>query len=145
MGMPFMFWGGGDGSYDVNHGRGGGQVTGEAGVGGMAGAAGAGAMGGRGMSEEEQIYGGAGQQVSDLPRQPPSDGYPGPADGQYGDIRPRDDGTGMEGYQEDAGWIGEQQDEVMQDPWSQSGSDDSGWFGGGGGGDGGGSWGDWGS
>lgn len=136
-----MMWGGGDGSTDINNGRGdtrpsAGEATAGAGMEGVAGAAGAGAMGGRSTSDDEQIYGGAsgsGSGASDLPRQPPG--------GSNEDLE------GLEGYREDEGWVGEGQDEVMEDPWEPpQGGDDSGWFGGGGGGGGdGGSWGEWGS
>lgn len=140
-----MMWGGGDGSSDVNHGRGGdnippGEIPGGPGIGGMAGAAGAGAIGGRGMSENEEIYGQpSNSSDSDLPRRPAGEDV----DVQQGTGRYDDDGQGLEGFNEDQGWIGEQGEEVMQDPWGPSaGGDDSGWFGGGGG-DGGGDWGDW--
>lgn len=137
-----MMWGGGDGSTDINNGRGdgtpsAGDMPGGPGLGGAAGAAGAaGAFGGRGGSEDEQIYGG---------RQDPSPDVPRGAEDGLG-MRRRDDGQGMEGYTEDEGWVGDADEEVMQDPWGQQGGgDDSGWFGGGGGGGDGGGWGDWGS
>lgn len=134
MGFPFIFWGGGDGSSDVNTGRGTGAPPAEVpgGAAGAAGAVGAGAGALGGASEDEQIYG---QQSA--PQQPGS-AYPEIPDERYGE----QSGSGMEGYPEDPGWT-EDGEEVMQDPWGQEGGDDSGWYGGGGGGGDGGSWGDW--
>ena len=88
-----MIWGGGDGSSDVNTGRGeAGADAAGAGM-GAAGAAGMGQMG-QGMSEDEEIYG----------RQPDQ---PGRAPATY---------TDAEGEEKEQ-WG----DEVMQDPWSEAG------------------------
>ena len=120
MGFPFLFWGGGDGSSEMIRG---GQQQPDAGAAG-AGAAGAAGMAGgdelgRGLSEEEQIYG----------HQP----------GQSGSSQsPQSDAWG----EVEQGWRPDG-DQVMEDPWQDEGSQ-GGWFGGDGGGGGdGGSWGDW--
>ncbi|WWC65821.1 uncharacterized protein I303_108443 [Kwoniella dejecticola CBS 10117] len=115
MGFPFIFWGGGDGGMEA---QGQGRPSDVQAPDGSAAGAAAGAAG-AGMTEDEQIYGRQASQAqqsdSNPERYPPSD-------------------EGMEGYEEEPGWG---DDEVMQDPWSQQSSDDSGWFGGG---DGGGDW-----
>ena len=108
MGLPFFMWGGGDGSSDVNTGRGeagaAGEVGGAAGMGAGAGAAGA--MG-QGMSEDEYIYG----------RQPGQPAAPGQSPSQGGDYP-------MDGESFEDQW-GE---EVMQDPWGQdAGGGDGDW------------------
>lgn len=95
-------WGTGDGSSDVNAGRG----DGAAGA-GAAGVGAAGAMGGqRGMSEDEQIYG----------RQPASGDAPAreSSDEWYN--------TGMDGHREES-WEDEQ---MMDDPWSDTGGEGGG-------------------
>jgi len=129
MGFPFMMWGGGDGSSDVAR-RGEASEPGAMGSAGAMGAAGAMGQGGRGMSEEEQIYG-------------PRPDQPTP--GQYGDTDPVD----RDGRQQ--GWDNEEfapdGEEVMEDPWSEEPSE-GGMFGGffdgsGGGGGGGSDFGDW--
>ncbi|KAK8849684.1 hypothetical protein IAR55_005019 [Kwoniella newhampshirensis] len=123
MGFPFVFWGGGGGTEAQAGSR---PTDVQPSDGGAAAGAAAGAAG-AGMTEDEQIYG---RQPSQSAENALPENY---------DASPE----GLEGYEEEPGW-GE--DEVMQDPWSQQGSDDGGWFGGsGGGGGGGGDWGDWGS
>ncbi|KAK4688541.1 hypothetical protein P7C73_g1563, partial [Tremellales sp. Uapishka_1] len=117
MGLPFFMWGGGDGGSDLNRDPIPSQPTdAPPGTGAAAETAGTGS--------EADIYGQQQQQPERLGGSDASD--PG-------------SGGGLEGYGEEGGWVGEN-DEVMQDPWSQG--SDEGFFGGSGGG-GGGDWGDW--
>lgn len=99
---------------------------------------GAGHAGGRDWTDDE-IYGrapapGGEGAASDVPPDMPGRPYEPPAPGQQ-----------AEGFDYPSEFPGDgfDNEEVMQDPWANQGSD-GGLFGGGDGGGGGGSWGDWG-
>jgi len=132
-----MMWGMGDGSSDVAHGRHAGQAAEQdAGIGGAAaaGAVGAGAstggMGGREATDAE-MYG-------PDSNTPSSESHPAPAPSGDDAVRGR-------GYNEELGWGQDawENEEVMEDPWTQDQGDDDGFFGGGGGGGDFGDFGDW--
>lgn len=137
MGFPFMIWGGGDGSSDVNTGRGTGDVGASSGdIGGAAaGAAGAAAAGQYGQDrlpadEDEYIYGP--QPGGDAPPPRPYDqqgwdarsGAKDVAEAPYGST-PTDQSPWWE--QATSG------EDVLEDPWAEEqAGDGDGWFEGGG-------------
>jgi hypothetical protein len=114
MGFPFMMWGGGDGSSDINRngGQAGGVQTGTA-VG-----TGAGILEENGLSHDERLD--------------------APEGGDYQDYREPSDEYGQG---DDPGLV--EGEDVMQDPWGKS-EGQEGLFGGSASGDAGGDWGDWG-
>ncbi|BEJ16516.1 hypothetical protein CspHIS471_0511210 [Cutaneotrichosporon sp. HIS471] len=138
--LPFWLFGGGDGSSE--HSRGGeaptpsgsgtGTGVGGAGAGDVLGGAAAGAAGGYAGRDwtDDEIYG----------RAPPPDAHGNSPSGPY---EPPAPGQQAEGFDYPPDLPGDE--ELMQDPWANPGSDDGGFFGGGGGGGGGdwGGFGDW--
>lgn len=140
MGFPFMIWGGGDGSSDVNTGRGAGDVGASSGdVGGAAaGAAGAAAAGQYGQDrlpadEDEYIYGPQPGQDAPPPRPYDQRGW----DAQSGHDDARESTYEPTSLEESPWWEqANTPEDVLEDPWAEEqGSGGDSWFDGGDGGD----------